>query len=472
MTIKKNCLTFIISFFKFFSLISSYTPYSECTVGRITGYTEYEEGGSCGFGVPKIYGAAPNEAFYNLGDKCGICYELIGPNGVLFFMVDSHCPVKGNEGACSGDMYHFDLHKNGYYTIIDEGIGTTNVTFRMVSCDHKSNMILKTKPDVTKYFFSFVILYHNIGLKKIYYSYDNKAWTGLEREGDYNHWTIRNVESLPIYIQLESISGEKVQTTINEIIKGHQYDTGVQFSVPNKYYDPLTLQEIKSPKTEDCCKLYDAFTEIYHEGIYIGEWQDISSCERDNEYSNDCYSGEKCVRVDFKDWKVYQFFNRVKPETRRYSAIKFMLKTENVCNECIKLKLDDYDFYYISTKEANKWEEINIKLEDLGLESTTEKFRKFMFQGRKVDSQIAYFDDIQLVKSDYNDPGICKINTIQDDEVYEDIQDDELYQDNQENQDNQDNENKAMSSTFINSIILILSTLITTISIIYKYFKS
>ena len=140
------------------SLISAITPYSECTEGRITAYSEYTTGGSCGFGIPKIYGAAPNEAFYNNGEKCGVCYELIGPNGLLFFMVDSYCPVKGNEASCSGDMMHFDLHKNGFQTIVDEGIGKTNVTFRMVSCDHKRNMVIKTKKECSEYFFSFVVL--------------------------------------------------------------------------------------------------------------------------------------------------------------------------------------------------------------------------------------------------------------------------------------------------------------------------
>eukprot|EP00833_Pecoramyces_ruminatium_P014713 jgi/Orpsp1_1/1188745/evm.model.d7180000066909.1 len=342
---------FIIYYSIFFESTSSYTPYSECSLGRITGYDEYTEGGSCGFGVPKIYGAAPNEAFYNDGEKCGICYEMVGPNGVLFFMVDSHCPVKGNEKSCSGDMLHFDLHRNGFRTIIDDEIGRTNVTFRMVSCDHKSNMILKTKKEVTKYYFSFVILYHNIGLKKIYFSYDKETWTGLEREGNYNHWTINNV-NLPLYLQFESISGEKVQTVINEIIADHEYDTGVQFSIPNKFYDPFSLKEIESPKVEGCCKLHDAFTDIYYEGEYLGEWQDVSNCELEKEYSTNCYEGSKCIKINLIDWSVYQFFNRVMPETKKYSAIKFMLKSESFCDKCLKIKLDEYEFYSISTKEA------------------------------------------------------------------------------------------------------------------------
>ena len=206
---------FLYIFIFLFNLLFIYalTPLSECTQGRITAYTGYENGGSCGFGVPKIYGAAPNEKFYNLGEKCGICYELVGPNGVLYFMVDSYCPVKGNEAACSGDMFHFDLHKNAFDTIVnDNTLGKLNVTFRMVACNHEGNIILKTKSQVNQYYYSFVVKNHVLGLKKVYYSFDNENWNGLVREGDYNHWTIPENMKLPIYFQFESITGEKLHS--------------------------------------------------------------------------------------------------------------------------------------------------------------------------------------------------------------------------------------------------------------------
>ena len=199
------------------ALNKSLTPLSECIQGRITGYDEYTEGGSCGFGIPKIYGAAPNEAFYNNGEKCGICYELVAPQGVLYFMVDSRCPVKGNEASCSGDMLHFDLHRNGFNTVVEQGIGKLNVTFRMVACDHKGNIIVKTKPEVTQYFYEFVVMNNVLGLKKVYYSFDNINWTGLERQGNYNHWRINStITSIPFYLKFESISGETVSTQIDE----------------------------------------------------------------------------------------------------------------------------------------------------------------------------------------------------------------------------------------------------------------
>ena len=332
------------------SFAKSLTPLSECTLGRITGYDEYETGGSCGFGVPKIYGAAPNEQFYNNGEKCGICYELIGPNGVLYFMVDSHCPVKGNEASCSGDMFHFDLHRNGFYTIADKGLGKLNVTFRMVACNHEGNIIVKTKQTVSQYYFGFVVMNHVLGLRKVYYSFDKNNWTGLERQGDYNEWRIDRVSSLPFYLQFESISGEKVMTQIDEIKSNYSYDTGVQFSVPKDiYFDVNTLKEISGPKKEDCCKLNDAFTNIYDEGKFLGEWKDTSSADRDIEYTSGCNQGSnKCIRVNFTNWSVFQFFNRIEPETKRYESIEFYLKTENECNNCLNIKIGDKNSTKIS----------------------------------------------------------------------------------------------------------------------------
>lgn len=402
-------MLFLILFGINILLIKSLTPLSECTQGRITNYEEYENGGSCGFGVPKIYGAAPNEAFYNNGATCGICYELVTPDNVLYFMVDSHCPVEGNEKSCSGDMFHFDLHKNAFDSVIeDKTLGRLNITFRMVACDHKGNIILKTKKDVTKYFYSFVVMNHVIGLKKVYYSSDSKNWVGLEREGNYNHWTIpESPLKLPLYLQFESISGEKVRTQITEIKPNFSHDTGVQFSVPkNKYFDVQTLKEITMPKKEDCCKLDDAFTNIYDEGQFLGEWLDTSNCDRNVKYNNNCAQGSnKCIQVNLKDWTVFQIFNRIKPETKRYEAIEFYLKSEEACDKCLKIKTGENPFFYISTSSAGTWEKKQIKLSELGI--TSDKFRNILFQGNKKESQIFYFDNIKLVKSNYVDNGKC-----------------------------------------------------------------
>ena len=49
-----------------------------------------------------------------------------------------------------------------------------------------------------------------------------------------------------------------------------------------------------------------------------------------------------------------------------------------------------------------------LNLSDLGI--TEDKFRNFLFQGSISQSQIIYFDDIKLVKSNYVDNGLCADN--------------------------------------------------------------
>ena len=145
---------------------------------------------------------------------------------------------------------------------------------------------------------------------------DNENWEGLEREGDYNWWTIpQSPVKLPFYLQFESISGEKVKTQIAEIKPNFSHDTGVQFSVPkDKYFDVQTLTEITGPKKEDCCKLDDAFTNIYDEGQFLGEWKDTSNCKKNIEYNNNYAQGSsKCIEVNLKDWTIFQFYNRIRP---------------------------------------------------------------------------------------------------------------------------------------------------------------
>ena len=387
--------------------VKSLTPLSECTQGRITGFNGYEKGGACGFGVPKMYGGSANEANYNNAEKCGICYEVVGSKGAFVFMVDSYCPKEGNEDLCGGDMLHFDLHKNGFKTIVDDGLGIMNMTFRMVACPHKGNISVRTRAKVSEFYFGFFVMNHVIGLKKVYSSFDKKTWKEVPRQW-YNEWTIDRVSSLPLYLQFESFTGEKVITQINEIKQDYIYDTGVQFKVPEgKYYDVKTLKEVKNPKKEACCKANDAFTDILDEGKFLGEWYDISGTEMNLGHTSGCKQGsKKCVRVNFANWSYFQFFNRIKADTKKYEAIEFYIKSEKACNGCIKLRCGNHNSVKISTTEPGKWEKKVITLADLHV--TEDKFRSFFFMGTKENSVIIYFDDIKLVKSTTNpDNGEC-----------------------------------------------------------------
>ena len=379
-------------FFLLFNYAIKSEPLSRCKNAVATFYESYGHG-SCGFGYPKMYGAAIDDKMYKNAEKCGICYELVGPKGSVKIMVDDLDP---NDQKATETLAHFDCHKNTFLQIAEETWGILNITWRMVSCGHEGNIILQTIADTTEYYYSFYVLNHEIGLKNVYYSGDNKVWTSLKRE-DYNRWTVKVKVEFPIYFQFESIAGEKVSTKINELKKAYSHDTGVQFTVPNKYFDPRSLVEV-SKKDEKCCELFDAYTQIYYNGKFYKEWSTNDALIKEH---NQCVEeGKKCIKFEFVNWNVFKFINRFKAEARRYKAIEFYFKTENVCNKCLKLKYNEYDWYLISSSGANKWEKITLLLKDLGSESDIESF---MFQGASIESTIIYFDKIKLVKSDYDD---------------------------------------------------------------------
>ena len=107
--------------------------------------------------------------------------------------------------------------------------------------------------------------------------------------------------------------------------------------------------------------------------------------------------------------------NRFKVESKRYDAIEFYAKSESICKSCLKIMIDQNDWYSISLSDIDKWEKITIPLKDLGLQDNNNEFESFMFQGSSPESQIIYFDQIKLVKSKFEDNGKCDCDDNQDD---------------------------------------------------------
>ena len=328
------------------------TPLSECEQLKITKYP-YKGGGSCMFGTPTMYGGFASTGLYNNGTQCGICYELVGPDNVLYFMVDNICP------KCDNNMNHIELHEGGFNSIIEnKDIGMLNVTFRMAACIHEGNMILKTYNYTSQYYYAFTVMNHVIGLKKVYYSFDNEIWHGIDRELEYNCWAIKEQVKLPFYLQFESIAGEKVQTIINQIKPSFSFDTGVQFSVPNDtYFDIKTLEEKPSVKIEECCKKDDSYTNIYDEGQILGSWGDYSTCERDLKYTEDCFPGSnECIKIALENYNYFVLWNLIYPETQRYEGVEFLLKSESRCVNCLTIKSEDSEKILLSTTSPGIWE--------------------------------------------------------------------------------------------------------------------
>lgn len=119
-----------------------------------------------------------------------------------------------------------------------------------------------------------------------------------------------------------------------------------------------------------------------------------------------CYhEGKKCIRVRFTGWQYFQFFNRIQPKTEKYEAIEFYIKSEKECENCLRIKTGDHDFFYFGTSAPGIWEKKVIKLSELGV--IEEKFKNFLFILSRGDSHVLYFDNIKLVKSSNEDKGVC-----------------------------------------------------------------
>ncbi len=395
-------MKYLILYFILLKFAFSTKPLSQCNNAVATFYEPYDSGASCGFGVPKIYGAALDDKIYKNGEKCGICYELVGPKGAVKIMVDNYDP---EDSMGKEDWPHFDCHKNTFEQIADASWGILNITWRMVACGHEGNIFLNTFSGAHDYYYSFVVSNHEIGLKHVYYSNNNNDWTLLSREGDYNRWTVPGQITFPAYFQFESIDGEKVSTKIDELKAGYSHDTGVQFKVPDKYFDPRSL-DVVPKKDEKCCKLFDAYSQIYEDGRFYSEWGDVSGATVD--YDVNCVeNGKKCIKFEFSNWNVFKFMNRFKAETKRYKAIEFYIKGESVCKSCLNIMLDGYNWHSISISDVDQWEKITLSFKDLGVSDNASFIESFMFQGSSQESRVIYFDKIELVKSDYIDGGTC-----------------------------------------------------------------
>ena len=143
---KTICFIFITLINFVFIKLEKLTPLSVCTKGRISSYSEWEDGGSCGFnshtnaiGISYLYPLAPNEDLFNNSAQCGVCYEMVGPYGALKVRIEDSCNKDDDSGLCSGDMFHFKVADNGTSYLMGNN-DLSNVTFRTISCNYTENI--------------------------------------------------------------------------------------------------------------------------------------------------------------------------------------------------------------------------------------------------------------------------------------------------------------------------------------------
>ncbi|BFU20357.1 hypothetical protein EHI8A_160580 [Entamoeba histolytica HM-1:IMSS-B] len=397
-------------------------PLSECTKARVTHYDieTWNSGTACSFGeqptqvIPGyMFGGSLNEAFFDHSNKCGICYEVVGPKGTVRFRADNKCAVQGNEKYCSGDMHHFDLVENTFTYVTDEE-GISNVTFRMVACDYTGNLKLKTYSGSNNYFLEFVVHEHTLGITKLLLK-DNemKEFVDVPRS-EYNTWRYGNIGrafSFPVIVRVYSIAGTYVTISVTDGNEGHTFEADGNFKIPNnKYFDIDTLEMIDIPNgTTECCSLMeDDYSTLYKEGDVQGTYRnlpvnaDITLNDKENPKN-----GEYCLKADMNGWGLIQLNAYHPAQADQYTHLHFFLKSKDECSNCFNVQAQhlNSDGITVSTKGAGEWTEFKILLTDLGI--TNNEFWGFRGQNMNSDKKTFWLDDVELIK-DPNAPDAGK----------------------------------------------------------------
>ncbi|BFU25706.1 rare lipoprotein a family protein [Entamoeba histolytica HM-1:IMSS-B] len=404
----------LLIIFLFVFISNALIPLSTCLEGTSTYYTSYTENGACSFGPMSsninkgyIYAGALNEAMYNNAIQCGICYEVVGPKGVIRLRIVDMCPSNDENPKCKGDSTTFDIAENGFSLIGEKSNGGANVTFRMVACDIDENIKIVSSKGISNTWYNFVVKDHVIGLKEVRITHDNSTFYECKRSKS-NTWTFTssNLLTIPFTIEMTSINDDKVYAIINDFTSEKEYQAFGNFKIPSDtFFDIKNLQKHnKNDDSEECCSMVDEYSIIYDdkfEGTWIENSNSLNSL--DLKYDNDCYEGSYCVKTNMKQYGAFHFYAQYPASLQQYSSFKFFIKAKKECQGCITVICGDKK-KIISITQADDWIEEIISFEELGYTSDT--ISSLSIQNNQQDTTY-YFDSLSLIKNK-NAPSTAK----------------------------------------------------------------
>lgn len=440
------------------------TPLSQCTKGRISPYNNWQNGGSCGFGshstatgATYIYPVAPNQDLFGNSAQCGVCYEMVGPSGVIKVRVEDYCLKNNTSGYCYGDMFHFNLANNGVsYIMGNESL--SNITFRMVSCDYTGNIRILTDKSANSYYLKFVVLDHNLAVSNIQIlEYNSYSWNNITRDPT-NNWIYSNFDTginLPLNLRIYSINGDYVQLSISSIEGNKYYDFNSNFVIPNDntLFNISTLNKISTPdgynKSKCCERDKSDFTPIYKDGIVNGGYNFSNLYSTINYYSTDIYLSKYSLNAKLNNGGTINFIPYFPIRADQYTGISFRIKFNSFCNNL-------YLRYY------NKTSILESKIISIA-ESTYWTAQSYNFDDSVISNN--EFDGIQFVTNTMSN---CEIN-IEDIELIPNLNAPDAgkcYSNSTSTFNSTNSESETTTNTIINNIDIINSNYITINNII------
>ena len=420
------------------------TPIGICTKGRIGIYNDWRSGGKCGYGEHQeaiistsMFPAAPNQDFFNSPAQCGVCYEMVGPNGAIRVRVEDYCPK--SESYCSGDTTHFKVADEGTSYIMGSA-NSANITFRMVACDIYENIkiIIDKDLDINSYYFSFIVLNHRLAVSRIEMNQNySNIWSNLDRQEN-NHWIYYNTQErikFPLQLRIYSINGDYVRAFINNLEANKDYFADGNFQVPeNTYFDPVTLQKlnINADNITKCCKNTDTtFNYIYINGVvnseYVNSTQNVSVIYN----SSDSYRGRHSIHATFSSYGKL-FFRSITPiNAEQFTTITITMKANKTCDNCLYIRAYDLNNHLIiSFNEANTWKDYSFSFDKLGV--VNNQFNGIIFEYNQNSNETfdIYIDKIELILDiDISSSGLCFSTTGNNSYTPSDGQDEEEEED-------------------------------------------
>lgn len=390
------------------SLAVSY-PMTPCDNGRITFYT-YNNNGMCGFGaiggptLPYNYIVAPNEAFYGDGSKCGVCYELTGPNGTVIVQVADMCPVQGNS-LCAGDIDHFDLGPNSatFGQVANPSWGQTIITKRQVACPVTGNVGVRTKEGVSAYWMALLVFNHRVGVSMVQIKDGSGVWRNMTRQ-PYNYWVYSPSGAIvaPFSIQIFSVLNDIVSMSIPSLAAAQVYTSSAQFANPPAGYGG-------SASGNTPCAAPVPSPIIYDDALFKGQsysvaWQDVSYGVTGSinwGYTVNPKVGAKCMQVTLGGWGAVQLLRTVPFNvTGVFKALSFWGKVDGSASYT-KWKVMAEGGGSKQVTLTSTWTQFVLPLNSTGLNAPNPfggNNRKFQFQNNQATaSPTIYMDDIKLV---------------------------------------------------------------------------
>ena len=411
-------LIILLSFlFLFFFQKSSCTPLSLCSQGTFSYIKDSSiNSDTCNLssGLSNTYPAAVNSAFFSTSEKCGICYEMVGPSGAIKIRIEDSTTDSNDDES----IPHFKVGEKAAFALL--GVNNTNelnetrkisVSLRMITCDYGNNVTILTGEDNNEgYSFSCLVRNHDIAVSYIRLK-ENEGTSFIKLERDKNNYFTYNKDDLinyPVTIRIGAISSEYVNLTINSAESDETYQSNGNFkNSGNSYYSIDTLKKDKDiTEVEQCCSVdYSSYSSIFSSGELNTNY------EKENYNSTLTTSSTgNTLNISFSNYGKLIIKSTSPVRADQFIAVSLSLKGNKVCRECLYIsaygKSADSKIQITSADTTRSYQ---YTFENLGVEDNTFNGIILYTKDKTLDISI---DNINLVEnSDAPSTQICLGNT-------------------------------------------------------------